>query len=125
MLLKAAGKEMKHWKDLLVWQKSHELVLSVYRITGSFPKTEQYGIVDQLKRASTSVPANIVEGHSRNSQKDFLRFLYIARGSIEELRYFLLLSKDLAYIPENIYCELENNCEQVSKLLNGLIKSLS
>ncbi len=116
---------MKHWKDLLVWQKSHELVLSVYRTTSDFPKSERYGMVDQIRRAAASIPANTVEGHSRNSQKDFLRFLYIARGSLEELRYFLLLSKDLGYFTENIYCELENNSEQVSKLLNGLIKSLS
>jgi len=61
---------MKHWKDLLVWQKSHELVLSVYRITSDFPKSERYGIVDQTRRSAASIPANIVEGHSRNSQKD-------------------------------------------------------
>ena len=116
---------MKHWKDLLVWQKSHELVLSVYRITSDFPKSERYGIVDQTRRAAASIPANTVEGHSRNSQKDFLRFLYIARGSLEELRYFLLLSRDLDFINKDKYLELEENCQQVSKLLNGLIKSLS
>ncbi len=65
------------------------------------------------------------KGHSRNSQKDFLRFLYIARGSLEELRYFLLLSRDLDFINKDNHLELEDNCQQVSKLLNGLIKSLS
>ena len=116
---------MKHWKDLLVWQKSHELVLSVYRLTSDFPKSERHGIVDQIRRAAASIPANTVEGHSRNSQKDFLRFLYIARGSLEELRYFLLLSKDLSFINAKKHIELEGDCEKVSKLLNGLIKSLS
>jgi hypothetical protein len=75
---------------------------------GTFPKNEQYALADQIKRAAASVPANIVEGHSRNSQKDFL-----------------LLSRDLKYIVEIKYNELENTCTQTSKLLNGLIKSLS
>ncbi len=115
---------MNHWKDLVVWRKSHELVLLVYKVVGTFAKNEQYDLADQIKRAAASVPANIVEGHSRNSQKDFLRFLYIARGSLEELRYFLLLSRDLKYVVEIKYNELENTCTQTSKLLNGLIKSL-
>ncbi|WP_289018884.1 four helix bundle protein [Desulfobacter postgatei] len=115
---------VNHWKDLVVWRKSHELVLLVYKVVGTFAKNEQYDLADQIKRAAASVPANIVEGHSRNSQKDFLRFLYIARGSLEELRYFLLLSRDLKYVVEIKYNELENTCTQTSKLLNGLIKSL-
>ncbi len=116
---------MNHWNELMVWQKSHELVLMIYYVVATFPKNEQYALADQIKRASASVPANIVESHSRNSQKDFLRFLYIARGSLEELRYLLLLSKDLQYITDIKYKELENICTQTSKLLNGLIKSLS
>lgn len=116
---------MNHWKELVVWRKSHELVLLIYKVVATFPKNEQYALADQIKRAAASVPANIVEGHSRNSQKDFLRFLYIARGSLEELRYFLLLSKDLQYIDDTKYDEIEATCTQTSKLLNGLIKSLS
>lgn len=116
---------MNHWKELLVWRKSHELVLLIYEVVATFPKNEQYALADQIKRAAASVPANIVEGHSRNSQKDFLRFLYIARGSLEELRYFLLLSRDLQYMVDTKYNELEATCTQTSKLLNGLIKSLS
>ncbi len=114
-----------HWKNLLAWQKSHDLVVEIYKTASDFPNNEKYALVDQIKRATTSVPANIVEGHSRNSNKDFQRFLYIARGSLEELRYFLLLSKDLKYISESKHHKLEHDCEVVSKLLNGLIKSLS
>ena len=110
---------------MLAWQKSHDLVVEIYKISSFFPNNEKYVLVDQIKRAATSVPANIVEGHSRNSNKDFQRFLYIARGSLEELRYFLLLSKELKYISEPKHHELEQGCEKVSKLLNGLINSLS
>ena len=86
-----------------VWQKAHEIVLEIYRISTKFPKGETYGLVDQLKRAAYSVPANLVEGQNRNSTKEYLNFLYISRGSLEELRYFLLLSKDLSFLDDVIY----------------------
>ena len=70
----------RHWKDLLAWQKSHALLLNVYRLVAAFPKNEQYVLVDQIKRAASSVPANIVEGHSRNSRKEFLRFFLYFKG---------------------------------------------
>jgi four helix bundle protein len=113
-----------HWKDLKVWQESHQLVLEIYRATASFPKTEVYGFVDQLKRASYSVPANIVEGQSRNTTKDYLHFLFNARGSLEETRYFLLLSKDLDYLNEETYINLENRYSLISRMLNKMISSL-
>ena len=87
-----------HWKDLDVWKKAHSLVLGIYKLTAKFPKAEAFSLVDQLRRSSYSVPANIVEGQSRNTTKEYLSFLYNARGSVEEVRYFLLLSKDLEYI---------------------------
>ena len=113
-----------HWRDLKVWQESHQLVLEIYRVTASFPKTETYGLVDQLKRASYSVPANIVEGQSRNTTKDYLHFLFNARGSLEETRYFLLLSKDLDYLNEETYINLENRYSLISRMLNKMISSL-
>ena len=113
-----------HWRDLKVWQQTHQLVLEVYRMTVSFPKTETYGLVNQLKRASYSAPANIVEGQSRQTTKEYLQFLYNARGSLEETRYFLRLSRDLDFITQQIYESLEQRYEAASKMLNGLIKSL-
>ena len=76
-----------HWRDLIVWQKSHALVKNIYKILSEFPANERFCLTDQLKRASVSVPTNIVEGHSKASQKEFKRYLFISRGSLEELRY--------------------------------------
>lgn len=113
-----------HWKDLEVWKKAHGLVLEVYKMTARFPNNESYGLVNQLRRASYSVPANIVEGQSRNTTKEYRSFLYNARGSVEEVRYFLLLSMELGYINKEVYEKMESEYETVSKMLNGLIKSL-
>ena len=113
-----------NWKKLKVWKETHSLVLEIYKVTSTFPKSETYGLINQLKRASYSVPANIVEGQYRNTTKEYLQFLYNSRGSLEEIRYFLLLSLDLKFLSENIYDELEKRYESASKMLNGLIKSL-
>jgi len=113
-----------HWKQLKVWQEAHELTLEVYKLTASFPNSEDYGLSSQLKRAAYSVPANIVEGQSRSTTKDYIKFLYNSRGSLEEIRYFLILSMDLGFINSKIYKTFEQKCEYISKLLNGLIKSL-
>jgi len=113
------------WKDLKVWQESHSLVLKLYKLIASFSSGEKYTLSDQIKRAAYSIPSNIAEGHSRNSKKEFQRYLYISRGSLEELRYFLLLARDLSYIKNEVYEEYENKLTQISKMLNGLIKSLT
>lgn len=113
-----------HWKDLDVWKKSHEAVKEIYKITAEYPKEELYGLSSQIKRAAVSVPTNIVEGFSRNSTKEYLQFLYNSRGSLEELRYLLFLSKDLEIITKGIQENFEKKCEIISKLLNGLINSL-
>ena len=113
-----------HWKDLKVWQKVHQLVLEVYRVTASFPKTEIYGVTSQLRRAASSVPANIAEGQSRQTTKEYIQFLYNARGSLEEVRYFLLLSYDLNFLTLESYNLLEEEYKDASKMLNALIKSL-
>jgi four helix bundle protein len=98
-----------HWKDLEVWKKSHDLVLKVYEVSKTFPKNEVYALTDQIRRASMSVPANIVEGQSRNTTKEHIQFLYNARGSLEEIRYFLLLSKDLGYMNKDTFQSLEGD----------------
>ena len=113
-----------NWRKLKVWKETHSLVLEIYKVTSTFPKSETYGLVNQLKRASYSVPANNVEKQSRNTTREYLQFLYNSRGSLEEVRYFLLLSYDLKFLSENIYEELEKRYESASKMLNGLIKSL-
>lgn len=113
-----------HWRDLQVWKSTHQLVLQIYKITSSFPKSETYGLVDQLRRAACSVPANIVEGQSRQTTKEYLQFLYNARGSLEEVRYYLLLSHELGFLAQDVYKDLEKSYESGSRMLNGLIKSL-
>jgi four helix bundle protein len=113
-----------HWKHLKVWQHAHELVMEIYRCTADFPRGEQFGVSGQLRRVAYSVASNIVEGQSRNTTKEYMQFLYNARGSVEEARYFLLLSRDPGYLKEQLFAELESRYEHVSRLLNGLIKSL-
>lgn len=117
---------MSHpWKDLIVWQKSHLLVLDIYKLTNIFPEKERFGLVQQLRRSASSIAANIVEGKSRRTDKEFASFLYNSRGSLEETRYHLLLSKDLGYIDQDEYVKLEEMATEVSFLLNKLIGSIS
>ncbi len=113
-----------NYKDLDVFKDSHKIVLEIYNITKDYPETEKYRLIDQMIRAAYSVPANIAEGNSRNTTKDYINYLYIARGSINELKYFLLLSKDLNYININEYSRLKEKCVSIAKQLNGLINSL-
>jgi len=87
----------KSFRDVEAWQRAHEFVLGVYRLTDDFPRNEQFGLTSQLRRAAMSVPANIAEGFTRQSDAEKLRFLEIARGSLEECRYYLILSRDLRY----------------------------
>lgn len=109
---------------LIVWQKSHELVLKLYEVTKDFPKDEQFGLTSQIRRAAVSIPSNIVEGKARGSNKDYNRFLMIARGSLEEVKYDMLLAKDLKYINEQMYEEIMDLSKEVGRLLAGLIKTL-
>lgn len=106
---------------LKIWQKAHTLVLEIYKITNSFPKSELYGIISQLRRAAASIPANIVEGYSRKSKKEFIQFLYQARGSLDEVIYFLILSKDLHYISDKDFEEIINLASELMKMLNSFI----
>ena len=115
---------MKTWKELTVWEKAHGLVLEIYKLTAEFPNEERFRLTDQLCRAAASVPANIVEGQSRQTTKEYVHFLYNARGSLEETRYHLLLAKDLNLLDPDTYAALETDYKTVSKMLNGLIQSL-
>jgi len=109
---------------LIVWQKSHELVLRIYEITKDFPQYEMFGLTSQIRRASVSVPSNIVEGKARGSNKEYKRFLLMSRGSLEEVKYQLMLARDLKYIDDKRYKEVLDLMDEVGKLLNGLIKKL-
>ncbi|AHM57301.1 hypothetical protein EAL2_c20200 [Peptoclostridium acidaminophilum DSM 3953] len=110
--------------NLLVWKKAHELTLKIYEATKDFPRDELFGLTSQMRRASTSIPCNIVEGKARGSSKEFKRFLLIARGSLEELKYQIMLSKDLNYIDEEKHDVLQEKAKEVGRLLNGLMVSV-
>ena len=107
---------------LLVWQRAHSLVLKIYEVTNSFPKEEIWGLTSQIRRSAVSVPSNIVEGKARGSRKDFKRFLLIARGSLEEVKYQSLLAKELKYMNDEQYEEITVMIEDVGRLLGGMIK---
>lgn len=109
----------KTYKDIIAWQKAHQLVLKVYKITQKFPKEERYGLTSDMRRAIRSVPTNIVEGFGRQGHKDALRFYNISEASLEELKYQSLLSLSLNYINKIEYEELTNDEEEVGRLLNG------
>lgn len=109
---------------LLVWQRAHSLVLKIYEVTNSFPKEEIWGLTSQIRRAAVSVPSNIVEGKARGSRKDFKRFLLVARGSLEEVKYQSLLAKELKYMNEEQYEEITVMIEDVGRLLGGMIRKV-
>ena len=111
-------------EKFVLLRKSHELVLYIYKITQSFPKEEIYSLTSQIRRAAVSIPSNIAEGKARKSKKEFERFLLIARGSLEELSYQMLLSKDLGYIDAKERDAFLKLAAEIGKLLNGVIRSL-
>lgn len=107
----------KSFFDLFVWKKAHEFVLCVYRVCSQFPDFEQFGLRSQFTRAAVSIPANIAEGYKKLSKADKLRFFNISQGSLEECKYYILLSKDLGYISNESYIELCSLAKETSKLL--------
>jgi len=111
------------FKEIIGWQKAHELVMLVYKTTDTFPKHELFCLTNQIRRAAISVPSNIAEGYKRRSNKDSVHFYNIAEGSLEELKYQLLLANDLGYIPAEQYKTLDDLSEETGRLLCGWIKS--
>lgn len=116
---------VRTFQDLIVWQKAPALTLNVYEATKTFPLDERYGITSQIRRAAYSVPSNIVEGHSRKGKKEFQQFLSIAAGSLSELRYFLILSKDLGYLKPDAFEKLWDHAEEVGRILYSFTRSLN
>jgi four helix bundle protein len=110
-----------NYRDLIAWQKAKTLALNVYRCTREFPRDEIYGLSSQMRRAAVSVPSNIAEGKGRYSQKEFVQFLYHARGSLLELETQLSIARDLEYIDLPVFENLESETEELGRILNGLI----
>ena len=116
---------MKDFRNLEVWEKAHQTTLAVYKHTQTFPKEEMFGLTNQMRRASVSIPSNIAEGCGRGSDAELSRFSQIAMGSASELEYQILLSKDLEYIKEDVYKELSDKIIEVKKMLTSFIKKLN
>ena len=112
---------MRDFHNILAWQKADDLAVAIYEATRAFPKEEIYALTSQIRRAAYSVPANVAEGASRNSQKDYLHFLFIARGSLAETTYFLHLSRRLGYLNEEFHSRLAEQADKASRVLTGLI----
>ncbi|MGH9863259.1 MAG: four helix bundle protein [Candidatus Acidiferrales bacterium] len=117
--------KIRSFEELEVWQVAHALALRVYQVTARFPREEQFGLTSQLRRASSSVPANIAEGFGRRTTKELLRSLRVANGEVEEIRYFCLLSRDLGYVSRDESNQLNAMCASISKLLSALGRSLA
>jgi len=116
--------EMKDFRELKVWQKAHQLTLAVYRITAAFPREELYGLTSQLRRAGSSIAANLAEGCGRNGDMEFARFCSMAMGSASELEYHLLLAKDLKLIKSADYQELDQRATELKRMLTALMQKL-
>jgi four helix bundle protein len=116
--------KVKSFADLTVWQEAHKLTLEFYKMTMRFPGAEKYGIVSQVRRSSSAVPANIAEGFGRATTRELLRCLQIARGELEETRYFILLSRDLGYVTPKDCEDVGQRCNSIGRLINALGSSL-
>lgn len=111
----------RSFKELIVWQKAHQFVLAIYRLTRGFPSDEKFGLTSQIRRAAVSVPANIAEGFPKRSSSDKVRFYNIAQGSLEEVHYYLILAEDLGYGDCSPLIDLY---DEVARLLNGYAKAI-
>ena len=112
------------YRELQVWRLSIQLTKDVYAVTKNFPSDERFGLISQLRRAAVSIPSNIAEGQARYSQREFLRFLSNARGSLAEVETQLLLSTELGYVPESEMQKLTRKTAEVGRLLNGLYSAI-
>ncbi|MBK7633381.1 MAG: four helix bundle protein [Saprospiraceae bacterium] len=116
---------MVDYKKLQIWERSHAIVLEIYKLSKEFPKEELYGLTSQLRRSSVSISSNIAEGCGRNSDAELAGFLVIAMGSAAEAEYQLLLAKDLGYMDDVIYKKLDDELNQIRKMLNAFIKKVN
>ena len=115
---------LKHFKELLVWQKSYKLCLKIYGIAPNFPSEEKFGLTSQIKRSAVSIPSNIAEGYGRKTTADYIRMLYISYGSVCELETQILLAGDLGFVEESVLDSLKDDIAEIERMLKALIKSL-
>jgi four helix bundle protein len=115
---------MRDYRQIQVWQRSHQMTLSLYRATKAFPAEELYGLTSQVRRAGYSIPMNIAEGCGRSTDADFARFLDVAGGSASELDYQLLLSRDLGFLNDDVYTSLASELTEIRRMLTRLIQSV-
>jgi four helix bundle protein len=111
---------MQRFTELKVWQRSHGLTLAIYRTTRSFPTDERFGVIAQIRRAAVSVASNIAEGSKRRHPTDYARFLNLAEGSLSEVEYLVILSRDLGYLPASTATKVINEIQQISRMLHAL-----
>ena len=116
---------MRNFKDLKVWSKAHQLVLDIYKKTPRFPVEERFGLTAHLCKSATSIPSNIAEGCGRKTDKEFARFLSIAAGSASETEYQLLLAHDLGYLTDAEYMSLDEQANEIKRILNSFIQKLT
>ena len=121
---KGSSEMLKNYKELNVWQKSYKLCLHIYKVTKRFPKDEMYGLTSQIRRSAVSIPSNIAEGYGRKTTLEYVRFLYIAYGSVCELETQTMISGDLGYVKKERLGELRGEIGDVERMLKALIKSL-
>jgi four helix bundle protein len=115
---------MQDFTKLQVWQKAHQFTLGIYKITKDFPTEEKFGLISQLRRASCSIASNLAEGCGRKTNKELGRFIAIAQGSAFEVRYQLILAKDLNYISQQRFEFFEQKIIEISRMLNSLAQKL-
>ncbi len=115
---------MKTYKDLLVWQKSIQLVKKIYKLTGEFPSTEKFGLSSQMQRSAVSIPSNIAEGRLQSTNKHFIQFLRVALGSCAELQTQIVIANEIGYIRQNVSEESQREIDEIMKMITGLIKRL-
>lgn len=112
------------YKEMLVWQKAYQFALDVYQGTKDFPKDELFGLTSQMRRAAASIPANLAEGSMRNSPREYLQFIHVARGSMAEREVWLQMASDLGYLKPEIGKMLAQQCDEVGRLLHGLLTAI-
>jgi len=113
----------KGFRDLLTWQKSKELAVRIYKISGQDKLSKDYGLRDQIRRSAVSISSNIAEGDERDTNKESIRFFYIAKGSLAELRTQLEIAHEIGYIEQQLYSELESMCDEIGRMIGKLIQT--